>query len=199
MLVKFKAAALTVVALGVLTFTAVPVVASAATGTTAKTASPSMTSHPARTAQTAQIPQATMTGTATSAAGQVLNFAGTFTPTSFSATKHSLSALGTLSGAFTDPSTGAVVQTLAPTSITAPVRAGDPSCSILNLNLGPLDLNLLGLLVHLNQVVLTITAQSGAGNLLGNLLCTVANLLNNSGTGNMIPVSSLLNHILSLL
>ena len=46
------------------------------------------------------------------------------------------------------------------------------------LVLGPLDLNLLGLMVHLNQVVLDISAQPGAGNLLGNLLCAIANLLN---------------------
>jgi len=32
--------------------------------------------------------------------------------------------------------------------------------------------------VTLNQVVLDITAVPGAGNLLGNLLCSVANLLN---------------------
>jgi len=43
--------------------------------------------------------------------------------------------------------------------------------------LGPLDLNVLGLTVHLNQVVLNITAVPGAGNLLGNLLCAAANLL----------------------
>jgi hypothetical protein len=58
-------------------------------------------------------------------------------------------------------------------------RAGAAAaCPVLNLTLGPLDLNLLGLTVHLNQVVLNITAQSGAGNLLGNLVCSVANLLN---------------------
>lgn len=51
------------------------------------------------------------------------------------------------------------------------------SCTILHLVLGPLDLNLLGLMVHLDRVVLDITAQSGAGNLLGNLLCAVAHLL----------------------
>lgn len=44
------------------------------------------------------------------------------------------------------------------------------ACDILNLVLGPLDLNLLGLEVHLNQVVLDIVAQPGAGN----LLCAVA-------------------------
>ncbi len=52
------------------------------------------------------------------------------------------------------------------------------TCPVLHLVLGPLDLNLLGLKVHLNQVVLDITAQSGPGNLLGNLVCSVANLLN---------------------
>jgi hypothetical protein len=43
-------------------------------------------------------------------------------------------------------------------------------CSILDLVLGPLDLNLLGLLVHLDRVRLTITAIRGGG-LLGDLLC----------------------------
>jgi hypothetical protein len=51
------------------------------------------------------------------------------------------------------------------------------SCGILNLRLGPLHLNLLGLVVNLNRVHLTITAVPGAGNLLGNLLCAVVHLL----------------------
>ena len=55
------------------------------------------------------------------------------------------------------------------------------TCPILHLTLGPLDLNLLGLTVHLNTVVLNIDAHSGPGNLLGNLLCSVANLLNGPG------------------
>ncbi len=73
------------------------------------------------------------------------------------------------------------------------------TCPILHLVLGPLNLNLLGLTVHLNQVVLDINAQSGAGNLLGNLLCSVANLLNGSGlpagqvTGLLNIVQQLLN------
>jgi hypothetical protein len=56
------------------------------------------------------------------------------------------------------------------------------ACDILHLVLGPLDLNLLGLKVHLDKVVLDIVAQSGAGQLLGNLLCAVAHLLDNGGT-----------------
>ena len=51
------------------------------------------------------------------------------------------------------------------------------TCPILHLELGPLDLNLLGLRVQLNQVVLDITAIPGPGNLLGNLLCAIAGLL----------------------
>ena len=62
---------------------------------------------------------------------------------------------------------------------TSSVRAGAAAtCPILHLDLGPLTLNLLGLNVHLNEVVLDITATSGPGNLLGNLLCGVSNLLN---------------------
>jgi len=71
------------------------------------------------------------------------------------------------------------------------------SCDVLNLVLGPLDLNLLGLEVHLNQVVLDIIATSGAGNLLGNLLCAVAGLLD--GGGALGQISALLNQILGIL
>jgi hypothetical protein len=45
-------------------------------------------------------------------------------------------------------------------------------CSILDLTLGPLDLNLLGLIVHLDQVHLVITADSEGG-ILGQLLCGI--------------------------
>jgi hypothetical protein len=44
---------------------------------------------------------------------------------------------------------------------------------VLDFTLGSLDLNLLGLMVHLNQVHLTITADS-TGGVLGNLLCSLA-------------------------
>jgi len=43
-------------------------------------------------------------------------------------------------------------------------------CPVLDLTLGPLDLNLLGLMVHLDRVHLTITADSQGG-ILGQLLC----------------------------
>lgn len=66
-----------------------------------------------------------------------------------------------------------------PTGTSGMMRANvTGTCPVLHLTLGPLDLNLLGLVVHLNQVVLNIDAQSGPGNLLGNLLCSLSNLLN---------------------
>jgi len=78
-----------------------------------------------------------------------------------------------------------------------PASAAVLSCDILNLVLGPLDLNLLGLKVHLDKVVLDITAVPGAGNLLGNLLCAVAGLLD--GTGVLTQVAALLQQILGVL
>ena len=46
-------------------------------------------------------------------------------------------------------------------------------CTILDLVLGPLDLNLLGLMIHLDRVHLTITADPTKG-ILGSLLCSLA-------------------------
>jgi hypothetical protein len=46
-------------------------------------------------------------------------------------------------------------------------------CNVLDLTLGPLDLNLLGLMVHLDTVHLVITADSEGG-ILGSLLCSLA-------------------------
>ena len=69
------------------------------------------------------------------------------------------------------------------------------SCEILDLTLGPLDLDLLGLVVHLDTVHLNITAESGPGNLLGNLLCGIAGLLDGGGAGGL---ATLLNRLLGL-
>ncbi|HJT89523.1 MAG TPA: hypothetical protein VJ732_16755 [Bryobacteraceae bacterium] len=118
-------------------------------------------------------------------------FVGTLTVSTFQVVNGVLSAIGTLTGNVLGP-TGASLGSITQ-AITAPVGVGG-SCQILTLTLGPLDLNLLGLMVHLNQVVLTITAVPGAGNLLGNLLCAVANLLNAGG-----PISTLLGNLTSLL
>jgi hypothetical protein len=68
------------------------------------------------------------------------------------------------------------------------------ACSILTLALGPLDLDLLGLRVALDEVNLLVEAIPGAGNLLGNLLCAVAGLLNGGLGGGL---GALLNNLLA--
>lgn len=57
----------------------------------------------------------------------------------------------------------------------APVQQQAPGeiCNVLDLVLGPLDLNLLGLRIHLDRVRLTITADPNGG-ILGSLLCSLA-------------------------
>jgi len=67
--------------------------------------------------------------------------------------------------------------TLRPIAFSVPVQAvasQAPTCSVLDLVLGPLHVNLLGLVVDLNRVHLTITANP-AGGVLGSLFCGLAN------------------------
>jgi hypothetical protein len=77
------------------------------------------------------------------------------------------------------------------------VLFGNHSCTILELTLGPLDLNLLGLMVHLDEVHLTITANP-AGGLLGDLLCSIANAIDLGAPG-VATLVALLNQLLHLL
>ena len=125
-------------------------------------------------------------------------FDGTFTLNRFTKSGGALNAVGTLSGTLTTTA-NTVVGTVTNVPVSLPVApaAITATCDILHLVLGPLDLNLLGLVVHLDQVVLDITAQSGPGARLGNLLCAVAHLLDGSAPLN--PIVALLNQILQLL
>jgi len=64
----------------------------------------------------------------------------------------------------------------------APDQTGATDCPILNLSVGPVHLDVLGLNVDLDNcdggpITVAITAQPGDGNLLGNLLCDVSHLL----------------------
>lgn len=61
----------------------------------------------------------------------------------------------------------------APTTNALHFTSAQTICPILDLTLGPVDLNLLGLLVHLDTVHLTINADSEGG-VLGSLLCSLA-------------------------
>ena len=87
--------------------------------------------------------------------------------------------------------TGGIVST-----ITTPVTGLLPgaSCQILDLSIQPIDLDLLGLVVHTDTIHLNITAVPGAGNLLGNLLCAVAGLLD--GPSPLSAITNLLNNVL---
>jgi hypothetical protein len=72
------------------------------------------------------------------------------------------------------------------------------SCQILDLVLGPIDLNLLGLKLHVDRIHINLTATQGA--LLGDLLCAIANLLNGGNLlGQLTQIVSLLNQILAAL
>jgi hypothetical protein len=137
------------------------------------------------------------------AAGQGV-FTGSLRILRFAVQDGKLVASGIVTGTLVDESgiNTAVIRT-----VTLPVSTGAGatalaapaaiSCDILHLELGPLDLDLLGLVVHLDRVVLDLTAVPGAGNLLGNLLCAITNLLN--GGGALTQIAGLLNQILDLL
>ena len=123
-------------------------------------------------------------------------FEGTLDVVRFTRVGRQIYAVGSLSGTLTDFA-GNVVGTVGGTQIQLPVSQIVGSCEILHLELGPLDLDLLGLVVHLDQVVLDITAEAGAGNLLGNLLCAITGLLD--GPASIIAIINLLNQILGAL
>jgi len=135
-------------------------------------------------------------------------FQGTATITDFAVDGQNVVATGTITGVingtqsivstFSAPITQAPATAGVAASAAAPTQAAAAACPILNLVLGPVNLNILGLVVSIpNPIVLNITAVPGAGNLLGNLLCSVANLLN--GGGALQQIADLLNQILGIL
>jgi hypothetical protein len=139
-------------------------------------------------------------------------FQGTATITGFAVDGQNVVAVGTITGiangtqsiitTFSAPVTQPSATAQAAVADAAAAQAAVPqaavACQILNLTLGPLNLNILGLVVNIpNPIVINITAVPGAGNLLGNLLCSVANLLN--GSGQLQQIANLLNQILGIL
>lgn len=135
---------------------------------------------------------------------------GSFTPTRFVQRDGVLYAKGFLEGKITDADGSTTkfsgIKKMPVKSING-VSATDArtanraaACDILNLVLGPLDLNVLGLEIHLQRVVLDIVAVAGAGQLLGNLLCAVAGLLDGSPLAGLLgQLTNLLNQILAAL
>ena len=146
---------------------------------------------PTIAAAQAKAPASPLTIPVTGAGGGAV-FSGTFQLQKFATDQTGqLVATGVLTGVVTQANgaTTSVVRTLA-----LPAAVTQATCDILHLDLGPLNVDLLGLQINLSRIVLDITAQAGAGNLLGNLLCAVANLLNNPS-----GLADLLNRILAIL
>ena len=142
-----------------------------------------------------------MSGTVTKGAQKGKQFTGTYTIQRFVNSGGKLYSVGTVKGkagnkkvskknvrvpaavANSGAASGARASQVPPLPL-PPLPAGN-ACSILSLDLGPINLNVLGLVIRTNQIQLRIDAVQGPGNLLGNLLCGITGLLNpaTGGTG----------------
>jgi hypothetical protein len=171
-----------------------------------------------RTASTAAAPVRAISGHVKGVTRAGATFSGRFTPTRFVRKPHHIVATGTLVGTFTRVSgrkvpidrhvtmwvkktdfIGKRTGSAATAASSMAAQAAAPgSCQIVDLVLAPLNLNLLGVVVHLDRVHLNITALTGPGNLLGNLLCAVAGLLDGVSLNGLLGrVTRLLNGILA--
>jgi hypothetical protein len=121
---------------------------------------------------------------------------------------------GTLKGRHVTRYNVMMPATLAGPPVTGAAKAAAlPLCTVLQLQLGPIDLNLLGLRVQLFggtnpstplPVTLLITAVPGSGNLLGNLLCGLTGALDQPGilsqlNSNLSQLTATLTSLTSLL
>jgi len=123
--------------------------------------------------------------TATTGRGQVLgnllyNLANLANPTGSAALLHLFDLLGSGANNIAGPLAGS-----------SPASSAQPAQQLLQVNLKPIDLNLLGLEVKSDPISVTLSTQQGNGELLGNLLTGLTTLLN-------VPtVNTALNHVLS--
>lgn len=182
----------------------------AATGSTGSAAAPSAAAAPVAPAAKGTL-TSSIEGTWTGQDGRRGTVTGRFTPTRFARQGDGLVAEGRLrmvvrraDGSIRQVLRRTVVvpvqlPTAAATGAAAGTAEAQVACNILNLDLGPLDLNLLGLRIQLNEINLDITAIPGGG-LLGDLLCAVNGLLSGGVLGNVLnQLANLLNRILGIL
>ena len=156
------------------------------------------------------------TGTPSASEGDLTaapTVAGTFAIQRFArTTEDAVAAFGTLTLTFTDPSTDAartiITQVAMPlarfgetTTPTVPSPVGTnsqaaatPPCETLSLVLGPIDLNLLGVGVQIDEANVDLTVVQGAGERLRGLLCEVTDLIDRT-----TPPAELVNRLNSLL
>jgi len=169
----------------------------------------------AGSASAAQAPSATPLTKTVALTGNK-SFKGTYTIDRFAVKNGKLVSIGTLKGTLRKAGKTRRISRKNVTMPAAATGAGPASganaaqlpdiqgaCQILNLVLGPINLNLLGLVVRTNQINVRIDAVPGAGNLLGNLLCAITNLLNPTGalgqlTGAINNLAAALNALLAL-
>ncbi len=105
--------------------------------------------------------------------------AGTFTLRRFAQQGQGLVAIGTLAVTFTDAASEASRTIVSQAAVPVDQRQITANCPVLHLGLGPLEPTLLELPVHIDQMVLDVTAASG-GTQLGTLICSVASQMNGS-------------------
>jgi len=135
-----------------------------------------LSAGPANAAGTAVGPAALpVTGVVNDTGG---TFTGAFTPSRFVAENGQVMAVGTLDGTLTDAS-GNNVGTVSDVPAEFPVTVAQATCTILDLNIGGIALNLLGLMVNLDPIHLNVSAEEGS--LLGTLLCLIAGLVGGGG------------------
>ncbi len=156
------------------------------------TIAPAVSAAPSKRSCTSPV-QAPVTGTFVDSAGNTATYNLCYTLQKFTTANNQLTAVGKVTGTATDTVTG-VTQDVKQT-VSSPAAAA-ATCTILDLTIQPIDLNLLGLMVHTDTIHLEITAQQGGG-LLGDLLCSLDNALN--GGGSLSQIVNLLNQIIGQL
>ena len=121
------------------------------------------------------------------------NFTGTISNLTTSVVNGQLLISGVLNGIAT-PLSGIPTTITNLAFTTTLLLTPGAACDILFLDLGAINLNLLGLVVNLSPITLNIDAFPGAGNLLGNLLCAITGLLDRGGP--LTGLTGLLNNLL---
>ena len=131
-------------------------------------------------------------------------FSGTYTIDRFVTQGNKTYAVGTLRGKMSGQRV-TKRNVLMPATLTNAAQASQVpptpgACQILNLVLGPINLDLLGLRVRTNQINLRIEGVPGAGNLLGNLLCGLTGILDPNTVANtpLAQLVQILNALLAL-
>lgn len=153
--------------------------------TTAATAAPSPAAFQAISpAGTVSVEGTTSTG----------DFVGELSDLTATVTDETVTLTGSITGTVTDTATGAITDVEDTFTATVDGLMTDASCDILTLDLGPLNLDALGLVVDLSAIDLDVTGETGPGNLLGNVLCAVTGIFDRSGP--LTPVTNLLNRLL---